>query len=305
MAQVGILGIGVNIPDRVVTNAEIALRFGISEEEIVRKTGILARRYERPEATLTDMSSVAALHAIADAGLSPKDIDLIIISTNTHDRYITAALVQDRIGGKHCAGLDLHSGCSSFITGFATGAQFVQTGLYKYALVVAVDKCSSLLNPMDRKTALLFADGAAAVVLGPVSSDKGILAIYMGMDGAGGKYLHLDEDGRIYMDGRAVFDFATQRFPSAVHTVLSMANLGLDDLDYLIPHQSNLRIIEEGVEKLGLPMERVATKVIQHYGNSSAAAVPLALFEALKDEKIKDGDTIVLAGYGAGLGWGE
>ena len=304
MFSAGVLGIGVNIPENIITNEMIARRFGITQEEICRKTGILERRYESPDSSLTDMCEIAGKRAIEDAGVNPKDIDMVIIGTNTHDTHITAALVQDRIGAAHCAGLDLHSGCSSFITALATGAQFVQTGLYKNVLVIAVDKCSSLLNPMDKKTALLFSDGAAAVVLGQVDKSNGILGIHMQMDGSGGKYLHLDENKHIKMDGRAVFEFAVDRFPKAVHKVLELSGLSLQEVDFIIPHQSNLRIIEAGTARLGFPMEKVHTKTIQYYGNSSAPTIAIGLHEEVKEGKIKDGDIVVLAGYGAGLGWG-
>ncbi|QFT89702.1 3-oxoacyl-[acyl-carrier-protein] synthase 3 protein 1 [Bacillus sp. THAF10] len=300
----GILGIGANIPEKIVNNEEIAKRFGIKEEEIIRKTGIMERRYEEPETTLTEMSVIAGKRAIEDAGVDPKEIDLVIIGTNTHDTHITAALVQHEIGAETCAGLDLHSGCSSFITALATGAQFVQTGLYKNVLVVAVDKCSSLLNPMDKKTALIFSDGAAAVVVGRVPEDKGILGIHMQMDGSGGKYLHLDENKNIKMDGRAVFEFAVEKFPEAVKTVLKVSGHQLEEVDFIIPHQSNLRIIETGLKTMEFPMEKVHTHTIQYYGNSSAPTIPIGLYEEVKAGNIKEGDLVVLAGYGAGLGWG-
>lgn len=300
----GILGIGVNIPEKVVGNKEIADRFGITEEEIVRKTGIIERRYENPATSLTDMCVIAGKRAIEDAGLKGDDIDMVIIGTNTHDTHITAALVQDRIGASKCAGLDLHSGCSSFITALATGTQFIQTGLYKNVLVIAVDKCSSLLNPMDRKTALIFADGASAVVVGQVPKEKGILGITMQMDGSGGKYLHLDENKNIKMDGRAVFEFAIDKFPQAVHEILEKINLQLSQVDFIVPHQSNLRIIEKSIDILGYPLEKVHTKTIQYYGNSSAPTIPIGLHEEVTQGNIKDGDLVLLIGYGAGLGWG-
>ncbi|GAA0328051.1 beta-ketoacyl-ACP synthase III [Bacillus carboniphilus] len=300
----GILGIGVNIPEKVVTNKEIAERFGITEEEIVLKTGIHERRYESADTSLTDMCVVAGKRAIEDSGVDPSEIDMVIIGTNTHDTHITAALVQDMIGATTCAGLDLHSGCSSFITALSTGAQFVQTGLYQKVLVIAVDKCSSLLNPMDKKTALLFSDGAAAVVVGRVPESKGILGIHMQMDGSGGKYLHLDENKNIKMDGRAVFEFAVDALPKAVDKVLDISGLSLSDVDFIVPHQSNLRIIEKGIETLGYSMEKVHTKTIQYYGNSSAPTIPIGLHEEVLQGNIQDGDLIVLVGYGAGLGWG-
>jgi 3-oxoacyl-[acyl-carrier-protein] synthase III len=304
MYNAGVLGIGVNIPETIITNEVIAKRFGITEEEIYRKTGIIERRYESPDTSLADMCVIAGKRAIEDANLDPRDVDMVIIGTNTHDTHITAALVQDRIGAAQCAGLDLHSGCSSFITALATGAQFVQTGLYKNVLVIAVDKCSSLLNPMDKKTALLFSDGAAAVVVGRSGKDKGILGINMQMDGSGGKYLHLDENKNIKMDGRAVFEFAVDVFPKAVHKVLEISGLNMSDVDFIVPHQSNLRIIEKGIETLGFPMEKVHTNTIQYYGNSSAPTVAIGLYEEVKKGKIKDGDLVILVGYGAGLGWG-
>jgi 3-oxoacyl-[acyl-carrier-protein] synthase-3 len=304
MYSAGVLGIGVNIPEKVITNEVISKRFGITNEEIYRKTGILERRYESPDASLTDMCEIAGKRAIEDAGVDSSEIDMVIIGTNTHDTHITAALVQERLGATQCAGLDLHSGCSSFITALATGAQYVQTGLYKNVLVIAVDKCSSLLNPMDKKTALLFSDGAAAVVVGRVENSKGILGIHMQMDGSGGKYLHLDENKNIKMDGRAVYEFAVDRFPKAVHKVLEVSDLCLSDVDFIVPHQSNLRIIEEGIERLGYPMDNVHTKTIQYYGNSSAPTIAIGLHEEVKEGKIKDGDLVVLVGYGAGLGWG-
>ncbi|MGM7683222.1 3-oxoacyl-ACP synthase III family protein [Cytobacillus sp. Hm23] len=300
----GILGIGVNIPEQIIGNEEIAQRFGITEEVIIRKTGILERRYECADASLADMCEIAGRRALEDAGVDADEIEMVIIGTNTHDTHITAALVQDRIGATKCAGLDLHSGCSSFITALATGAQYIQTGLYKKVLVIAVDKCSSFIDPMDKKTALIFADGASAVVVGEVPQEKGILGINMQMDGSGGKYLHLDENKNIKMDGRAVFEFAVDKLPKAINKVLEVSKLNLEEVDYIVPHQSNLRIMEQGMKALGFPMEKVHTKTIQYYGNSSAPTIPIGLHEELKEGNIKDGDLIVLVGYGAGLGWG-
>jgi 3-oxoacyl-[acyl-carrier-protein] synthase-3 len=303
--NVGIIGIGANVPEQVVTNEEMAKRFGVSERAILRKTGIIERRYESPDTTLTDMCVVAALRAIEDASIKASEIELVIIGTNTHDTFITSALVQDRIGATKCAGLDLIAGCSSFITAFATGAQFVQTGLYKNVLVVAVDKCSSLLNPMDKQTALLFADGASAVVVGRVSKEKGILGIDMQMDGSGGEHLHLDENHQIFMNGEAVYDFATDRLPKAINTILEVSNIDLSDVDFIVPHQANLKIIEKGMKELDFPMKKVHTYTIQYYGNSSAPTIPIGLDHEVKAGNIKDGDVVVLVGYGAGLGWGS
>ncbi len=304
MVNTGILGIGVDIPDRVVNNEELGARFGMKASDIERKTGIIERRYLSKEETLTELCERAGKRAIENAGVNAEEIDLVIIATNTHDTHITAALVQDRIGARKCAGLDLHSGCSSFITGLATAVQFVKTGMYKKSLVVAVDKCSSLLNPDDYKTSLIFGDGAAAVIVGEVPEGRGILGITMQMDGSGGHHLHLDENKHIKMNGRAVFDFAVEKFPEAVNEILAQTGHTLEDVHFIIPHQSNLRIIETSIASLGYPMDQVHTHTIRYYGNSSAPTIPIGLHKEVTEGKIKDGDLVILVGYGAGLGWG-
>ncbi|GGL45840.1 beta-ketoacyl-ACP synthase III [Sporolactobacillus putidus] len=300
----GILGIGKYIPERVLTNFDLEKMMDTSDEWIRTRTGIEERRIADDKTNTSDMAFMAAEKAIENAGLKASDIDMILVATVTPDQPFptVACMLQDRLGARHIPAMDISAACSGFIYGMVTAKQFIDSGTYKHILVVGVEKLSGITNWEDRTTAVLFGDAAAAAVLGPVSEGRGILSFELGSDGSGGKNLY--QDGNIIkMNGREVFKFAVRQMgESAVH-VVEKAGLKKEDIDFLIPHQANIRIMEASRERLGIPEEKMI-KTIQKYGNTSASSIPLALTDALENGVVKDGDLIVMVGFGGGLTWG-
>ncbi len=301
--RAGIIGIGRYIPEKVVTNYDLEKIMDTSDEWIRTRTGIEERRIASDDMKTSDLSARAALEAIEDAKISPEEIDLIIVATVTPDQSFpsVACVLQERLGAKRAAALDISAACSGFIYAMATAEQFIQTGAYKKILVVGAEKLSKITDWNDRSTSVLFGDGAGAVVLGEVSDDRGILSFELGADGSGGKYLY--EKGHIVMNGREVFKFAVRQMGESSINVLEKAGLTKEDVDFLIPHQANIRIMEAARQRLELPEEKMS-KTIHKYGNTSAASIPISLYEEVKAGKIKDGDLIVMVGFGGGLTWG-
>lgn len=302
----GILGVGKYTPERILTNFDLEKMMDTSDEWIKTRTGIEERRIARDDEYTHDMAYEAAKNAIENAGLTPEDIDLIIVATVTQEANFPSVgnIIQDRLGAKHAAAMDLEAACSGFTYGIVTGAQFIQTGAYKHVVVVGADKLSKITDWDDRSTAVLFGDGAGAVVMGPVSEDKGLLSFVLGSDGSGGKYLNLkEENDKLYMNGREVFRFAVRKMGDASLEVLEKAGLQKEDLDLLIPHQANIRIMEASRERLDLPEEKMI-KTVQKYGNTSASSIALALVDAVQEGRVKDGDNLLLVGFGGGLTWG-
>jgi 3-oxoacyl-[acyl-carrier-protein] synthase-3 len=214
-----------------------------------------------------------------------------------------STLIQERLGAKNAAAMDISAACAGFIYGMATAQQFIENGAYKYILVIGVEKLSTVTDMTDRNTAVLFGDGAGAAVMGPVSDDKGILAFELGADGAGA--MHINQKGPyIEMNGREVFKFAVRQMGDASLRVLEKAGLTKEDVDFLVPHQANIRIMEAARERLDLPVEKMS-KTVHKYGNTSSASIPMAMVDELHAGKIKDGDILVLVGFGAGLVWGS
>ncbi|BBN98456.1 beta-ketoacyl-ACP synthase III [Sporolactobacillus terrae] len=300
----GILGMGKFVPEHVVTNTDLEKRMDTSDEWIRTRTGISERRIADEQMNTSDMAFEAAKKAIHHAGLSAKDIDLILVATVTPDHPFpsVACMLQDRLEANHVPAMDISAACSGFMYGMVTAKQFIDNNTYRHVLIVGVEKLSKITNWEDRGTAVLFGDAAAAAVMGPVSDGKGILSFELGADGNGGKFLY-QEDQFIKMNGREVFKFAVRQMgESAVH-VVEKAGLKKEDIDYLIPHQANIRIMEASRERLGIPEEKMI-KTIQKYGNTSASSIPLALADALEEGKIKDGNLIVMVGFGGGLTWG-
>ncbi|TGA97104.1 ketoacyl-ACP synthase III [Sporolactobacillus shoreae] len=300
----GILGIGKFVPEKVLTNFDLEKIMDTSDEWIRTRTGIEERRIADKDTDTSDMAFIAAKKAIANSGLNVADIDMIIVATVTPDQPFpsVACMLQDRLGAGKIPAMDISAACSGFIYGVVTAKQFIDTAVYKNILVVGVEKLSKITNWEDRTTAVLFGDGAAAAVVGPVSEGKGILSFDLGSDGSGGMSLYQDGD-IIKMNGREVFKFAVRQMGESAVDVVEKAGLKKEDINYLIPHQANIRIMEASRERLDIPEDKMI-KTIQKYGNTSSSSIPLALTDALESGQIKDGDLIVMVGFGGGLTWG-
>jgi 3-oxoacyl-[acyl-carrier-protein] synthase III len=320
MKSVGILGTGSFVPEKKLTNFDLEKIMDTSDEWIKTRTGVSERRITDENTATSDLATQAALNAIKSANLSPEDIDLIIVATVTPDMSFpsTACIVQANIGAKNAAAFDLEAACTGFIYGLTIGRSLIQSNMHKYVLVIGAETLSKVIDYTDRGTAILFGDGAGAAVLGEVE-DGGILSTYLGADGASGGYLTLPAGGSrkpasietvndrlhyVKMAGSDVFKFAVRIMGDSSTKAVDMAGLKLENVDYLIPHQANIRIIEASAKRLKLPMDKVYVN-IDKYGNMSAASIPVALDEAYRSNKIKKGDNIVVVGFGGGLTWGS
>lgn len=316
----GITGTGMGVPDRVVTNSDLEKIVDTSDEWIITRSGIKQRRIVEPGVYTSDLAVKAAREALAQAGLAAEDLDAIIIGTVTADYPFPAAacVVQEKLGAHRATAFDLSAGCTGFMFALTTAAQYINTGMYRNILVIGADTLSRVVNWEDRTTCVLFGDGAGAVVLQPVSPGKGILACDLGSDGTGVPLLLQTAGGSRYpacaetisqkqhtisMSGKEVFKFAVKVMGEASEKAIAKAGLTIADIDYFIPHQANIRIIDAAVKRLGLDKDKVFVNV-DRYGNTSSASIGIALTEAVQEGKIKDGDTIVLVGFGAGLTWG-
>ncbi|WZX99405.1 beta-ketoacyl-ACP synthase III [Bacillus sp. FSL W7-1360] len=304
MAKAGILSMGRYVPEKRVTNEALEQMLDTTDEWIRTRTGIEERRIAEGIET-SEMAYEAACHALQTAEMAAEALDLILVATVTPDMPFptVATMIQERLGAKNAAAMDISAACAGFIYGVATAAQFVETGAYRHVLVIGVEKLSKITDMDNRNTAVLFGDGAGACIVGPVADDKGILAFDLGADGSGG--MHINQQGKyIEMNGREVFKFAVRQMGDASIRVLEKAGLTKEDVDFLIPHQANIRIMEAARERLDLPLEKMSVTV-NKYGNTSSASIPMALVEELENGKINDGDVIVLVGFGAGLVWGS
>ena len=316
---VGIVGIGSYVPAKTVTNKDMEAIVETSDEWISDRTGIKCRHFVADNEHTLDLATKAAERALKDANLTPDDIDLIVVATATPDMLFpsTACLVQHNLNASKAAAYDLSAGCSGFMYSIATASQFIKTGLYKYVLVIGAEALSRLMDFTDRNTCVLFGDGAGAVVLGEVPEGYGILGIHLGSDGGGGPLLSLPAGGTripateesvknrlhyIHMEGNEVFKFAVKIMGEAAFKALEQAGMQPADVDWLIPHQANIRIIQSAAKRLKMPMEKVVVNV-DRYGNTSSASIPIALEEAIHDGRIKSGQTVVMVGFGAGLTW--
>ncbi|WP_100011473.1 beta-ketoacyl-ACP synthase III [Lentibacillus sediminis] len=301
----GVLGTGHYVPENVVTNKDMEKIVETSDEWIRSRTGIEERRYAPDDMDTSDMAYKAALGALEEAGVAAADIDLILVATVTPDTPFPSVsnLLQDRLGATKAAAMDVSAACSGFMYGMITAKQFIDTNAYQHVLVIGVEKLSKITDWTDRSTCVLFGDGAGAAVIGNVSDGKGILSFELGSDGSGGKHLYQDKDDHLQMNGREVFKFAVRQMPESSVNVVEKIGFNKEDVDYLIPHQANMRIMEAARERLGISEDKMATSV-KKYGNTSAASIPIALSESVKDGKIKDNDLVVLVGFGGGLTWG-
>jgi len=304
--DVGMLGTGHFAPEKVLTNADLEKMVDTSDEWIRTRTGIEERRIADDDMDTSDMAYYAAKEALKDAEVSVEEIDMILVATVTPDQPFpsVACMLQEKLGAKNAAAMDISAACAGFMNGVITGEQFIKSGGYEHILVVGVEKLSKITDWSDRNTCVLFGDGAGAVVLGKVSEGKGILSFELGSDGSGGKHLYQGKDNFLYMNGREVFKFAVRQMPESAVNVIKKAGYDKEDVDYLIPHQANIRIMEAARERLGISQEKMAT-TIKKYGNNSSASIPIALSESVKNGKIKDGDLIVMVGFGGGLTWGS
>jgi 3-oxoacyl-[acyl-carrier-protein] synthase-3 len=317
---ISITGLGWHVPERVLTNGELAEMVDTSDEWIMTRTGIRERRIAAPDEAMTDLALPAARQALAHAGVDPADVDLIVVATVTSDSTFptTSALLADMLGARAAAAYDLLAGCTGFVYALAQAYGMVAAGLSQRALVVGGDVLSRIVNYRDRSTCVLFGDGAGAVVLEFVDRG-GFLGFELGADGAGGVHLTLPAGGSrlpasaetvasdqhfIHQNGREVFKFATRVLVSSAEQVLGACGLTVDDVDVYIPHQANLRIIDHAVRKLGIPPERVVTNV-DRYGNTSSGSIPLALADAVADGRLRPGKVVLMTGMGAGLTWGS
>ncbi|MED1862846.1 ketoacyl-ACP synthase III [Fictibacillus nanhaiensis] len=299
----GIIGMGSYIPEKILANSDLEKMVDTNDEWIRTRTGIVERRIAEESVTTSHMAKYAAEEAIKDAGISAEEIDLIVVATVTPDNPFpsVACQLQESLGAKNAVGMDVSAACAGFIYGLVVGKQFIETGTYKNVLVVGAEKLSKITDWKDRNTAVLFGDGAGAAILSNVSEGRGILSFELGSDGTGAKHLYQNEF--IHMNGREVFKFAVRQMGETSLNVVHKAGLTKEDVDFLIPHQANIRIMEASRERLELPKEKMVM-TIDKFGNTSSASIPMALKEALKDGRIKEDHTIVLVGFGGGLTWG-
>ena len=315
-----IIGWGKYLPQKVLTNAEIAQMVETSDEWIVTRTGIRERRIAGEHESTATLALNAARRALETADLNPVELDLVIVASATPEHIFpaTACLVQDALGAVNAGAFDLSAACSGWIYGVDLAAQAIATGAIDYALVIGAETLSRFVNWSDRRTCILFGDGAGAVILGPSERPGGVLSSVLGSDGSGANTLAVPAGGSrlpaspetvkeglhtIQMDGRKVFRFATRVMRRAAAEAVQKAGLVMDDIALLIPHQANIRIIDSAARGLKLPDERVFVN-LDRYGNTSSASIPIALCEALEAGRIQPDDRLVMVGFGAGLTWG-
>ncbi|MFZ4450447.1 beta-ketoacyl-ACP synthase III [Salibacterium aidingense] len=303
MQHAGIWGIGSFVEGREVTNTELEKTLDTNDEWIRTRTGIERRVFAEDDVNTSDMAYYSAIEALNDAELNAEELDMILVATVTPDYPFpsVSSLLQERLGAEKAAAMDISAACAGFIYGLATAEQFIKTGMYKHILVIGSEKLSKVTDMNDRNTAVLFGDGAGAAVVGPVEKDKGFLSFELGSDGSGA--MHIRQDPQLIMNGREVFKFAVRQMGESSIHVVEKAGLTKDDVDFLVPHQANIRIMEAARERLDLPKDKMAVTV-QKYGNTSSSSIPIALVEELKNGKIKDGDLVVMVGFGSGLVWG-
>ncbi len=308
-----IVGTGSYLPEKILTNADLEKIVDTSDEWICSRTGIRSRHIAADGELTSDLALPAAQKALQSAGIAAGDIDMIIVATTTPDMIFpsTACILQARLGIAGCPAFDLQAVCSGFVYALSTADLFIRAGQAKRVLVVGAEVYSRILDWNDRGTCVLFGDGAGAVVLA-ASNTPGILATRLHADGSYKDQLSVPGSvcggkvwGRpfVHMDGGSVFRFAVRVFEEVAHEVLDLASLKVSDLDWFVPHQANIRIMEATARRLGLPVEKVIATV-DHHGNTSAASIPLALDEAVRDGRIRAGQTLLLEGVGGGFTWG-
>jgi 3-oxoacyl-[acyl-carrier-protein] synthase-3 len=316
-----IVGTGAAVPDRILTNQDLEQMVETSDEWIVSRSGIRERHVTDSQTNTSDLAALAARRALEEADISPEELDLIIIGTATPDMIFpsTACLVQDLIGAKNAAPMDLVAACSGFVYAITVANAFISSGQYKTILTIGAETLSKFTDYEDRNTCVLFGDAAGAVVMRPTEEDRGVLETYLGGNGHLWHLLHLPAGGTrmpashetvdqrlhfIKMAGNEVFKSAVKAMGDAALQVLRQAGLRGEDVDLLIPHQANIRIINATAKRIKLPLEKVYVN-IDRYGNTSAASIPLALDEARKTRSCQPGDIWLLVAFGGGFTWGS
>lgn len=321
LRPVGIVGLGTWLPNKIITNEDLTKLVDTSDEWILTRTGIAERRQASAAEAASDLGTRAAHKALVDADLKPEEIDLIIVATITPDMFFpsTACIIQKNLGAVNAAAFDISAACSGFLYALSVGSQFIAAGTYDTVLVVATEVLTKVVNWEDRNTCILFGDGAGAAVLKPVEKHHGFLSFDLGADGTGCDCLQIPAGGSrkptsaltvqnkehyIGMNGHEVFKFAVKIMGDTAIKALEKAGFSTGDIDYLVPHQANTRIIDAAVKKLGISPEKVYVN-LDKYGNMSSASIPVALDEAVNKGFIQKGDLVVLVGFGAGLTWGS
>ena len=321
-----ILGVGHYVPERVLTNADLEKMVETTDAWITERTGIRERHVAAPGEVTSDMAAEAARRAMAKAGITAADVDMIIVGTISGDSPMPAcaAHVQQKIGAKHCPAFDLSAACAGFLYGLSIADRFVRTGGAKYVVVVGVELLSRILDWTDRTTCVLFGDGAGAVVVGPTTEEeaeagRGILSTHLFTDGSLANALLIPgggskepfsakvlEDRRhlVHMTGQDVFKAAVRYLAASARTALEANHLTPGELDWVVAHQANMRILSALSQRVEIPMERFFIN-IHKYGNTSSASIPIALDEALTEERIKPGQTVLMCALGAGISWGS
>jgi 3-oxoacyl-[acyl-carrier-protein] synthase-3 len=317
-----IAGTGSYLPADIITNKDLAGNVGLDPEVIVKMTGIRERRKAKPEEATSDLAAHAAVSALHAAGVRARDIDLIVLATTSPDMHspATACLVQRIIGAKKAAAFDINASCSGFLYALNIGEMFIRGGQADTALVIAAEVKSRFVNPRDKETAILFGDGAGAIVLQQTDKkkDRGIIKTRLHADGRGGMWVYLPAGGSripatpttiaadlhtMRMDGSKVYKAAIKTLIRMVVDIVKECGLRLEDIDHFIFHQANLRIIEQVIRRTGIPKEKVPLS-LPSYGNTSSASIPITLDQAVRNGGIKEGDLVALASFGGGLTWG-
>ncbi|QLE56598.1 beta-ketoacyl-ACP synthase 3 [Nostoc sp. TCL26-01] len=317
---IAITGSGSAVPETSLHNQDLTELVETSDEWITTRTGIRQRRLALPSESLSILATAASQQAIASAGITPADLDLILLATSTpDDLFGTACKIQGALGATQAVAFDLTAACSGFVFGLVTAAQYIRTGVYQNVLLIGADILSRWVDWQDRRTCVLFGDGAGAVVLQANASDR-LLGFALRSDGTQNHYLNLSYQGTsqelipnvnvtqgtyqpITMNGKEVYRFAAQKVPEIIDKALFQANLTVDQIDWLLLHQANQRILDTVAQRLNIPEHKVISN-LANYGNTSAASIPLALDEAVRQGKIKPNDIIAASGFGAGLTWG-
>jgi 3-oxoacyl-[acyl-carrier-protein] synthase III len=315
--RAAITGVSGYVPERRLTNADLAARLDTSDDWIVSRTGIRERRIGDPGETTSTMGAEAVRRLMAQRGLGLDDVDALIVATVTPDMVFpaTACLVQDQVGLRNTWGFDLSAACSGFLYALTTGAQLVASGSHRRVIVVGADLMSAIIDPLDRTTAVLFGDGAGAILLEPAEAGFGLLDFYHRVDGSGRDDLLMPAGGSLHpashatvearghflkQNGKVVFKFAVSQMADCITTILERHQLTPDDIAMIIPHQANQRILDATAERLSLPPGRMAS-VIARYGNTTAATLPLALEEVVREGRVSRGDLVVFVAVGAGF----